>query len=151
MPSGTGLVDFSRAFPDRFFDVGIAEQCAVEFAGGLAVDGKRPIVAVYSTFLQRAYDQVIHDVGLQKLPVIFAVDRAGLVGQDGPTHHGTLDIAYMRPVPNLTLMAPKDEGELRRMFYTALGHPEDFRDPQFRKLLVNAIFWAMDKPVPKKR
>jgi 1-deoxy-D-xylulose-5-phosphate synthase len=124
MPSGTGLVEFSRALPDRFFDVGIAEQCAVEFAGGLAVDGKRPIAAVYSTFLQRAYDQVIHDVGLQKLPVIFAIDRAGLVGQDGPTHHGVFDIAYLRAVPNMTLMAPKDERELRRMFYTALGHDD---------------------------
>ncbi len=124
MPSGTGLVEFARAFPDRFFDVGIAEQCGVEFAGGLAADGKRPIAAIYSTFLQRAYDQIIHDIGLQKLPVVFAIDRAGLVGQDGPTHHGVFDIGYLRVVPNMTLMAPKDERELRRMFYTALGHED---------------------------
>lgn len=124
MPSGTGLVEFSRTFPERFFDVGIAEQCAVEFAGGMAADGKRPIAAIYSTFLQRAYDQIIHDIGLQKLPVLFAIDRAGLVGQDGPTHHGVFDIAYLRAVPNMTLMAPKDERELRRMFYTALGHED---------------------------
>ncbi len=124
MPSGTGLVEFAHAFPDRFFDVGIAEQCAVELAGGLAADGKRPIVAIYSTFLQRAYDQVVHDVALQQLPIIFAIDRGGLVGQDGPTHNGVFDIAYLRTVPNMTLMAPKCERELRRMFYTALGHED---------------------------
>jgi 1-deoxy-D-xylulose-5-phosphate synthase len=124
MPSGTGLVEFSRAFPDRFIDVGIAEQCAVELASGLAADGKRPIAAIYSTFLQRAYDQIIHDVALQKLPVIFAIDRAGLVGQDGPTHHGAYDIAYLRTVPGMALMAPKDECELRRMLYTALGYDD---------------------------
>ena len=124
MPSGTGLVEFAHAFPERFFDVGIAEQCALEFAGGLAADGKRPLVAIYSTFLQRAYDQVIHDLALQKLPVILAVDRGGLVGQDGPTHHGVFDIAYLRTVPDMTLMAPKCERELRRMLYTALGHED---------------------------
>ena len=124
MPSGTGLVEYSRAFPERFFDVGIAEQCAVELAGGLATDGKRPIAAIYSTFLQRGYDQVIHDIALQKLPVIFAIDRAGLVGQDGPTHHGVFDVAYLRTVPNMALLAPKDERELRRMFYSALGYED---------------------------
>jgi 1-deoxy-D-xylulose-5-phosphate synthase len=124
MPSGTGLVEFAHAFPDRFLDVGIAEQCALEMAAGLAADGKRPIAAIYSTFLQRAYDQVVHDIALQKLPVILAIDRGGLVGQDGPTHHGTFDIAYLRTVPNMTLMAPKCERELRRMLYTALGHED---------------------------
>jgi 1-deoxy-D-xylulose-5-phosphate synthase len=124
MPSGTGLVEYSRTFPQRFFDVGIAEQCAVELAGGLAVDGKRPIAAIYSTFLQRGYDQVIHDVALQRLPVMFAIDRAGLVGQDGPTHHGVFDIAYLRSIPNLAILAPADERELRRMFYTALGYED---------------------------
>jgi 1-deoxy-D-xylulose-5-phosphate synthase len=149
MPSGTGLVEFSRTFPRRFFDVGIAEQCAVELAGGLAVDGKRPIAAIYSTFLQRALDQVIHDVALQKLPVIFAVDRAGLVGQDGPTHHGVFDLAYMRSVPNLSIMAPKCERELRRMFYTALGHedgPVAIRYP--RDSGVGIDFDAEWTPVP---
>ena len=149
MPSGTGLVEFSRTFPRRFFDVGIAEQCAVELAGGLAVDGKRPIAAIYSTFLQRAVDQVIHDVALQKLPVIFAVDRAGLVGQDGPTHHGVFDLAYMRGVPNLSIMAPKCERELRRMFYTALGHedgPVAIRYP--RDSGVGIDFDAEWTPVP---
>jgi 1-deoxy-D-xylulose-5-phosphate synthase len=124
MPSGTGLVEYSRTFPQRFFDVGIAEQCAVELAGGLAVDGKRPIAAIYSTFLQRAYDQVIHDVALQKLPVIFAIDRAGLVGQDGPTHHGVFDVPYLRTIPNLAILAPANERELRRMFYSALGYED---------------------------
>ncbi len=149
MPSGTGLVEYSRTFPRRFFDVGIAEQCAVELAGGLAVDGKRPIAAIYSTFLQRAVDQIIHDVALQKLPVIFAVDRAGLVGQDGPTHHGVFDIAYMRAVPNLSIMAPKCERELRRMFYTALGHedgPVAIRYP--RDSGVGIDFDAEWTPVP---
>jgi 1-deoxy-D-xylulose-5-phosphate synthase len=149
MPSGTGLVEYSRTFPRRFFDVGIAEQCAVELAGGLAVDGKRPIAAIYSTFLQRAIDQVIHDVALQKLPVIFAVDRGGLVGQDGPTHHGVFDIAYMRAVPNLSIMAPKCERELRRMFYTALGHedgPVAIRYP--RDSGVGIDFDAEWTPVP---
>jgi 1-deoxy-D-xylulose-5-phosphate synthase len=149
MPSGTGLVEFSRAFPGRFFDVGIAEQCAVEFAGGLAADGKRPIVAIYSTFLQRAYDQIIHDIGLQKLPVLFAIDRAGLVGQDGPTHHGVFDLAYLRVVPNMTLMAPKDERELRRMLYTALGHedgPVAVRYP--RDTGIGVLFDEEWQPVP---
>ena len=123
MSEGTGLSEFAELFPDRFLDVGIAEQHAVTFAAGLATEGFRPVVAIYSTFLQRAYDQVIHDVCLPNLPVIFAVDRAGLVGKDGPTHHGTFDISYLRSLPNITIMAPKDENDLRHMLYTALEHP----------------------------
>ncbi|HEX6972415.1 MAG TPA: 1-deoxy-D-xylulose-5-phosphate synthase [Limnochordia bacterium] len=134
MPDGTGLDEFAQAFPDRFFDVGIAEQHAVTFAAGLACAGMRPVCAIYSTFLQRAYDQVIHDVCIQELPVTFAIDRAGLVGEDGPTHHGAFDLAYLRTVPNLILMAPKDENELRRMLLTALQHggPAALRYPRGR-------------------
>ena len=117
---GTGLTKFAARFPERFFDVGIAEQHAVTFAAGLAVESFLPIVAIYSTFLQRAYDQIVHDVCLQQLPVIFAVDRAGLVGEDGPTHHGLLDLIYLRSIPNMTVMAPKDENELRHMLKTAI-------------------------------
>jgi 1-deoxy-D-xylulose-5-phosphate synthase len=123
MPEGTGLNRFSEIFPERFLDVGIAEQHAVTFAAGLAVEGLRPVVAIYSTFLQRAYDQIIHDVCLQNLPVVFCLDRGGLVGEDGPTHHGPFDLAYMRILPNMTVMAPKDENELRHMLYTALRQP----------------------------
>ncbi|MFH0802596.1 MAG: 1-deoxy-D-xylulose-5-phosphate synthase [bacterium] len=123
MPDGTGLSDFSRKFPDRFFDVGIAEQHAVTFAAGLAAGGLRPVVALYSTFLQRAYDQVIHDVAMQNLPVVFAVDRGGLVGEDGETHHGVFDLSFLRIVPNLVIMAPKNENEFRRMLKTALVNP----------------------------
>lgn len=123
MPAGTGLSDFAEKFPDRFFDVGIAEQHAVTFAAGLACEGLRPVVAVYSTFLQRAFDQVIHDVCLPNLPVIFAIDRGGVVGDDGPTHHGVFDISFLRMIPNLLLMAPKDEDELRHMLFTALHCP----------------------------
>lgn len=119
MPEGTGLIKFAEKFPARFFDVGIAEQHAVTFAAGLAVEGFRPVVAIYSTFLQRAYDQVIHDVCLPNLPVLFAIDRGGIVGEDGPTHHGHFDLTYLRALPNMTLMAPKDENELRHMLYTA--------------------------------
>lgn len=119
MTLGTGLVPFARAFPKRFYDVGIAEQHATTFASGLASQGLKPVFAVYSTFLQRAFDQVIHDVALQNLPVILAVDRAGLVGADGPTHHGTLDLSYLRQVPNWVIMAPKDGNELKNMLYTA--------------------------------
>jgi 1-deoxy-D-xylulose-5-phosphate synthase len=122
MPEGTGLSKFSEFYPKRFLDVGIAEQHAVTFAAGLAVEGFRPVVAIYSTFLQRAYDQVIHDVCLSNLPVVFCLDRGGLVGEDGPTHHGHFDITYLRSLPNMTLMAPKDENELRNMLYTALSH-----------------------------
>jgi 1-deoxy-D-xylulose-5-phosphate synthase len=121
MTQGTGLKTFADEFPERFFDVGIAEQHAVTFAAGLASEGMRPVVAVYSTFLQRAIDQVIHDVCLQKLPVTFAIDRGGVVGDDGPTHHGVFDMAMLRAVPELLMMAPKDENELRHMLVTAIG------------------------------
>ncbi len=120
MKSGTGLDDFAQLFPERFFDVGIAEQHAVTFAAGLAKNGYKPVCAIYSTFLQRAYDQIVHDVCLQNLPVVFAIDRAGLVGEDGPTHHGVFDFSYLRHIPNLTVMAPKDENELGKMMKTAL-------------------------------
>ena len=120
MAEGTGLKKMHRRFPERYFDVGIAEQHAVTFAAGLAVGGQRPVVAIYSTFLQRAYDQVIHDVCMQDLHVVFAMDRAGVVGEDGPTQHGIFDIAFMRTIPNMKLMAPKDENELRHMLYTAI-------------------------------
>jgi 1-deoxy-D-xylulose-5-phosphate synthase len=120
MTTGTGLEDFEKKYPERFFDVGIAEQHAVTFAAGLAAEGLRPVVAIYSTFLQRSYDQVLHDVCMQNLPVIFMLDRAGLVGEDGPTHHGLFDISYLRPLPNITFMAPRDENELQHMLYTAL-------------------------------
>ncbi|XOF34530.1 MAG: 1-deoxy-D-xylulose-5-phosphate synthase [Candidatus Electrothrix sp. YB6] len=122
MPAGTGLTEFSQKFPDRFFDVGIAEQHAVTFAAGLALDGLRPVVAVYSSFMQRSMDQVIHDVCLPDLPVTFAMDRAGVVGDDGPTHHGVFDFSFLRFIPNLTVMAPKDENELRHMLYTAVNN-----------------------------
>jgi len=122
MMQGTGLEDFSKQFPERFFDVGIAEQHAVTFAAGLAAEGLKPVVAVYSTFLQRAYDQVVHDVCLQNLPVIFAMDRAGLVGEDGPTHHGVFDLSFLRHIPNLVIMAPKDENEFQHMLKSAVDH-----------------------------
>jgi len=122
MPEGTGLVPFSEAYPERFFDVGIAEQHGVTFAAGMATEGFRPVVAIYSTFLQRAYDQIIHDVCIEKLPVVFALDRGGIVGEDGPTHHGLFDIAYLRTIPNMVVMAPKDENELRNMLATAVSH-----------------------------
>ncbi len=120
MNSGTGLSILQKAMPDRYYDVGIAEQQAVLFAAGLALQGMRPVAAIYSTFLQRAFDQIVHDVCLQSLPVTFALDRAGLVGDDGPTHHGAFDIAYLRPLPNITLMAPRDEAMLTHMLHTAL-------------------------------
>jgi 1-deoxy-D-xylulose-5-phosphate synthase len=124
MNSGTGLNILQHEMPERYFDVGIAEQQAVLFASGLALEGARPVVAIYSTFLQRAYDQIVHDVCLQKLPVVFALDRAGLVGDDGPTHHGVFDIAYMRCLPNIVLMAPRDEALLVQMLRTALVHED---------------------------
>jgi 1-deoxy-D-xylulose-5-phosphate synthase len=120
MTTGTGLENFEKKYPLRFFDVGIAEQHAVTFAAGLAAEGFRPVVAIYSTFLQRSYDQVLHDVCMQNLPVIFMLDRAGLVGEDGPTHHGLFDVSYLRPMPNMTFMAPGDENELQHMLFTAL-------------------------------
>ncbi len=122
MPTGTSLNKFAAVYPDRFFDVGIAEQHAVTFAAGLATGGVRPVAAIYSTFLQRAYDQIVHDVCLQKLPVIFAMDRAGFAGDDGRTHHGIYDLSYLRCLPNMTIMAPKDENELRHMLATAVEH-----------------------------
>jgi 1-deoxy-D-xylulose-5-phosphate synthase len=133
MPTGTSLNKFAAVYPDRTFDVGIAEQHAVTFAAGLATQGERPVCAIYSTFLQRAYDQIIHDVALQKLPVVFCLDRAGFAGDDGRTHHGIYDLTYLRPVPGMTIMAPKDENELRHMMKTAFaidGGPVAIRYPR---------------------
>ena len=132
MREGSGLVRFSQQFPERYFDVGIAEQHAVTFAAGLACEGMRPVVAIYSTFLQRAYDQLIHDVVLQNLPVVFAIDRAGIVGADGATHIGAFDLCYLRCLPNTTVMTPSDENECRQMLYTAsmLGSPAAVRYPR---------------------
>lgn len=122
MCDGSGLNAFAEQFPDRFYDVGIAEQHALTFAAGMACDGLKPVVAIYSTFLQRAYDQFIHDIALQNLPVMFAIDRAGLVGADGPTHAGSFDLSYLRCIPNIVIMAPSDENECRQMLYTAYQH-----------------------------
>jgi 1-deoxy-D-xylulose-5-phosphate synthase len=132
MREGSGLVEFSKRFPDRYYDVAIAEQHAVTFAAGLAAEGYKPVVAIYSTFLQRAYDQLIHDVALQNLPVIFAVDRAGLVGSDGATHQGSYDLTFLRCIPNMVIMAPADENECRQMLYTAttLSSPSAVRYPR---------------------
>ena len=123
MREGSGLVEFEKKFPERYYDVGIAEQHALTFAAGLAVEGLKPVVAIYSTFLQRAYDQLIHDIALQNLPVMFAIDRAGLVGADGATHAGAYDMAFLRCIPNMVLMAPSDENECRQMLTTAFKHP----------------------------
>jgi len=120
MREGSGLVQFAARHPERYFDVGIAEQHAVTFAAGLACEGRKPVVAIYSTFLQRAYDQLIHDVQLQNLPVMFAIDRGGLAGADGPTHHGAFDLSFLRCIPNITVMVPSDENECRRMLYTGI-------------------------------
>ncbi len=151
MPQGTGLDAFAARFPDRFFDVGIAEQHAVTFAAGLATEGFRPVVAVYSTFLQRAYDQIIHDVCLQDLPVVFAMDRGGIVGEDGPTHHGLFDLSFLRPVPNMVLMAPKDENELQHMLKTALEHngPAALRYPRGNGLGVPMDVTPQSLPIGK--
>jgi 1-deoxy-D-xylulose-5-phosphate synthase len=132
MPDGTGLAPFAKTYPDRFFDVGIAEQHALTFAAGLAAEGFKPVAAIYSTFTQRAYDQVFHDICLQKLPVTLALDRAGLVGDDGPTHHGVFDLSYLRHLPEMTVMAPKDENELQHMIKTAVcaDHPIALRYPR---------------------
>jgi 1-deoxy-D-xylulose-5-phosphate synthase len=132
MPEGTGLDKFAKTFPERMFDVGIAEEHAVTFSGGMATQGMKPIAAIYSTFLQRAFDQVFHDVAIMDLPVVFALDRAGIAGQDGPTHHGIYDMAYLRLFPNMVCMAPKDENELRHMLKTAFetGHPTSLRYPR---------------------
>ncbi|MDQ2696725.1 MAG: 1-deoxy-D-xylulose-5-phosphate synthase, partial [Pseudomonadota bacterium] len=132
MREGSGLVKFSERFPQRYFDVGIAEQHSVTLAAGMACDGLKPVVAIYSTFLQRAYDQLIHDVVLQNLPVLFAIDRAGPVGGDGPTHNGSFDLTYLRCLPNLVVMAPADENETRQMLYTGfqLDRPAAVRYPR---------------------
>lgn len=144
MPEGTGLKKFAVQYPKRFFDVGIAEQNAVTMAAGMATKGMKPIVALYSTFAQRAYDQILHDICLQKLPVIFALDRAGIVGEDGPTHHGLFDYSYLRHIPNLAIMAPKDEDELRHMLSTAvkMNGPVAIRYPRGSGLGV-----SIDKPL----
>jgi 1-deoxy-D-xylulose-5-phosphate synthase len=126
MPTGTGLTAFQKKHPERFFDVGIAEAHGVCFAAGMACEGVRPVCAIYSTFLQRAFDQVVHDVAIQELPVVFALDRAGLVGADGPTHHGVLDLAYMRCVPGMVVAAPRDGNALRDLLWTALSHDGPF-------------------------
>ena len=132
MAEGSGMVRFAEEYPERYFDVGIAEQHAVTFAGGLACEGMRPVLAIYSTFLQRGYDQLLHDIALQNLPVVFALDRGGLVGADGPTHHGTFDLSYLSSIPNLTVMTPSDEEECRRMLTTAyrLNGPAAVRYPR---------------------
>jgi len=123
MCEGSGMVDFAKRFPKRYYDVAIAEQHALTLAAGMACDGLKPVVAIYSTFLQRGYDQLIHDIALQNLDVTFGVDRAGLVGQDGPTHHGAFDLSYLRCIPNMVIGAPSDENECRQMLYTAYQHP----------------------------
>jgi 1-deoxy-D-xylulose-5-phosphate synthase len=134
MPQGTGLDAFAKEFPDRCYDVGIAEQHGITFAAGLAAEGFVPVVAVYSTFMQRAYDQILHDVCLQNLPVVLALDRSGIVGADGPTHHGLFDFSYLRHIPNMIVMAPKDENELQQMIKTAVscGRPATVRYPRGR-------------------
>jgi 1-deoxy-D-xylulose-5-phosphate synthase len=124
MATGTGLDKLQEKLPDQYVDVGIAEQHAVTLAAGMACEGMRPIAAIYSTFLQRAYDQIIHDVCIQKLPVFFCLDRAGIVGADGPTHQGMYDIAYLRCIPNMVMMAPKDEAELQRMLVTGINYTD---------------------------
>jgi len=133
METGTGLEQFHKKFPERFFDVGIAESHAVVFGGAMAADGRRTVAAIYSTFLQRAYDYIVHDIALQKVPLVFALDRAGIVGEDGPTHHGVFDIAYLRNIPDIVITAPKDEQELRNLLFTALdsfSHPWAIRYPR---------------------
>jgi 1-deoxy-D-xylulose-5-phosphate synthase len=144
MPDGTGLDKVAKVFPKRMVDVGICEEFAVNFACGLALAGKRPVCAIYSTFLQRAIDQLIHDTAIQHLPVIFALDRGGLVGNDGETHQGVFDLSYLRMIPGFTVMAPRDENELRRMLATAISYtqgPIAFRFPRG-----NALGVALDEP-----
>ena len=151
MTSGTGLDRFEKKFPKRFFDVGIAEQHAITFAAGMATEGLRPVAAIYSTFLQRSYDQILHDVCLQNLPVIFMLDRAGIVGEDGPTHHGLFDLSYLRPMPNLVFMAPKDENELSHMIHAAfsISHPVAIRYPRGKGLGVPLDQEVKEIPVGK--
>jgi 1-deoxy-D-xylulose-5-phosphate synthase len=151
MCEGTGLTPFEREFPDRLYDVGIAEQHAVTFAGGLAAQGMKPVVAMYATFLQRAYDQVVHDVATQNLPVTFCIDRGGLVAEDGTTHHGAFDFAYLRHVPNMVVMAPKDENELQHMIKTCLDHegPAAVRYPRGTSLGVMMDAEPVTLPIGK--
>ncbi|MHB0969203.1 MAG: 1-deoxy-D-xylulose-5-phosphate synthase [Thermoanaerobaculia bacterium] len=151
MPEGTGLDKFEKEFPERFFDVGIAEEHAVTFCGGMATQGMKPVAAIYSTFLQRAFDQVFHDVAIMDLPVVFALDRAGIAGADGPTHHGIFDMAYLRVFPNMICMAPKDENELRHMVKTAFetGHPTSIRYPRGNGFGVERDPELMSLPVGK--
>ncbi|MFT4045215.1 MAG: 1-deoxy-D-xylulose-5-phosphate synthase [Solimonas sp.] len=153
MREGSGLVEFARRFPDRYFDVGIAEQHAVTLAAGLACEGLKPVCAIYSTFLQRGYDQLIHDVAIQNLPVVFAIDRGGLVGADGATHHGSFDLSYLRCVPNLVVMAPSDENETRRMLATglALKQPSAVRYPRGNGIGLPAEADARPLPIGKGR
>lgn len=148
MPEGTGLSEFRSKYPERFFDVGIAEQHGVAFAAGLAIQGLKPVVAIYSTFLQRSFDQIMHDVCIESLSVIFAIDRGGIVGDDGPTHHGLFDFAYLRCLPNMVVMAPGDENELRRMIVTAFEHkgPIAFRYP--RSMVTGVELEREIKPIP---
>ena len=148
MPEGTGLSEFANRFPERFFDVGIAEPHGVTFAAGLAVEGFKPFVAIYSTFLQRAYDQILHDICIESIPVAFAIDRGGIVGEDGPTHHGLFDFAFLRNLPNMVVMAPKDENELQRMIKTALNYngPIAFRYPRGQGVGVDMDVTI--KPIP---
>lgn len=157
MPSGTGLKAFAEKFPRRFFDVGIAEEHAVTLAAGMAAGGLRPVVAIYSTFIQRAYDQILHDVCLQNLPVIFCLDRAGLVGEDGATHHGVFDLAFLRTIPNMNILAPKDENELRQMLFAAVMRkfPVAIRYPRGSGLGVEVeevpknLTWGKAEPLQK--
>jgi len=148
MPEGTGLVKFAETYPDRFFDVGIAEQHGVTFAAGLATEGFKPVVAIYSTFLQRAYDQILHDVCIEALPVVFAVDRGGIVGEDGATHNGIFDLSYFRILPNMVVMAPKDENELVRMLITALAHKGPIAVRYPRGAAAGVKMENQDVPIP---
>jgi 1-deoxy-D-xylulose-5-phosphate synthase len=150
MPDGTGLNLLQKECPDNYFDVGIAEEHAVTFSAGLATQGIKPVVSIYSSFLQRGFDQIIHDVALQKLDVIFVLDRAGLVGADGPTHHGSFDLTYLRLIPNMVIMSPKDESELRDMLYTAIMYkdgPVAIRYPRGNALGVKLINGFKELPI----
>ena len=149
MREGTGLVEYSSRFPERFYDVGIAEGHAVTFSGGLSTEGKIPVVAIYSTFLQRAFDHIIHDIALQNLPVIFCMDRAGIAGEDGPTHHGALDIAYFRCIQGIVLVAPKNGNEFRDLLYTSLNHsgPVGIRYPKFSSIEFDEVGQANLLPI----
>jgi 1-deoxy-D-xylulose-5-phosphate synthase len=148
MPDGTGLDRFARKHPSRVYDVGIAEQHAVTFAAGLAAEGLRPVCAIYSAFLQRAFDQIVHDVALQNLPVIFALDRAGLVGGDGPTHHGVFDLGYLRMIPNLVVAAPRDENELQHLLATAIEGDRPFAIRFPRGAASGIVLDPDPKPLP---